>query len=128
MDYDRVLTAEEIEHKYGFILSQAVPVDRNGDVPRIAIFQELNPFAPEQIFCSAVVKAGAENLTASKKRVPVFIRLDRNRWADCGTWRAVSLDTGTASTKKASDITGRWDRNNHGPIWGILHLERADEV
>lgn len=127
MDYERILSAADLEAAYGFILSQAIPVDRNGDVPRIAIFQELNPFAPEQVFCSAVVQKGAETLATSGKPVPVFIRLKTNRWADCGVWKAAGLDTSSVIVKKASDLTGRWDRSNHGPIWGILQMERAED-
>lgn len=125
MEYQRTFTADELEAAYGFILSQAIPVDRNGYVPRIAVFQVLNPFATEQIYCSAVVRPGAEALVASKQPVPVFVRLDTNRWADCGLWIATDLDTSVSNAKKASDLTGRWDRSNHGPIWAILHLERA---
>lgn len=128
MDYERILTANELEKKYGFLLQQAIPVDRQGDVPRIAVFQELNPFAPEQIFCSAAVKDGAIVLSSSRQLVPVFIRLETNRWADCGKWRATELDSNTRNAKKASDMTGRWDRGNHGPIWAILHMEKMDEA
>lgn len=80
MDYERTLTADELESAYGFLLSQAIPVDRNGEVPRIAVFLELNPFAPEQIYCSAAVRRGAEAVLASKRGVPVFVRLETDRW------------------------------------------------
>lgn len=125
MGYERIVSAEDLGAFYGFILSQAIPVDRNGDVPRIAILQELNPLAPGQIYCSAVVRKGAEILEVSGKPVPVFVRLEPNRWADCGMWRAARLDTSVSSAKDASDMTGRWDRSNHGPIWAILHMERS---
>jgi hypothetical protein len=128
MDYDRIVTAEDIESEFGFVLSQALPVDRHGDVPRIAVFQELNPFAPEEIYCSVVVRKGAETLVETGKPTRVFVRLQQNRWADCGMYQAVRLDTNASSTRKASDLTGRWKREEHGPIWGILHLERASNV
>ena len=128
MRYSRTLAADQLESAYGFVLQQAIPVDRKGDVPRIAVFQELNPFAPEQIFCSAVVRDGAETLVRSGRPTRVFVRLEPNRWADCGMWKAVSLHTTPANAKKASDITGRTDRANHGPIWGILHMEEVPEA
>ena len=120
-----MLTAQLVERLYGFILRQAIPVDRNGDVPRIAIRQELNPFAPVQIFCSAVVRVGAETLIKSGRATDVFIRLQENRWADYGRWPAVGLDESSANTKKAGKVTGRMDRSTRGPIWGILLMEEA---
>jgi hypothetical protein len=125
MQYTRTLTAAELEGAYGFLLQQAIPVDRKGDVPRIAIFQELNPFAPDQIYCSAVVRDGAETLVRSGRPTPVFIRLDTNRWADCGMWKAIDLDSNPATAKKTSNDTGRWNKSNHGPVWAILHMEQA---
>lgn len=77
--YSRILSAAQLEAQYGFLLQQAIPVDRKGDVPRIAIFQELNPYAPEQIFCSAVVRDGAETLVRTGHPTDVWIRLDTNR-------------------------------------------------
>lgn len=127
VEYENVVTASEIEEKYGFVLSQAIPVDRQGDVPRIAVFRELNPYAPEQIFCSKAVRKGVKSLSGANGETDVYVRLVPNQWADCGRWRAISLDTNPSNVKKASDMTGRWDVSNHGPIWGILHMERAAE-
>ncbi|HEX2241088.1 MAG TPA: hypothetical protein VHJ82_08120 [Actinomycetota bacterium] len=121
-----VLSAEALEARYGFILRQAIPVDRHGDVPRIAVFQELNPDAPATILCSAVVQDGALVLVKSKGPVPVWVREGTNRWVNRGTWRAVDLDRTPKNLRHAEDMTGRWDSSNHGPLWGILHLEKVD--
>src|SRR5688572_8595333 len=111
MSYTRILTADQLEKQYGFILRQAIPVDRNGDVPRVAVFRELNPYAPEQIFCSAAVRDGAETLMRTGRATDVYVRLQENQWADYGRWKAVNLDTSPANTKNASNMTGRWDKS-----------------
>jgi hypothetical protein len=94
-------------------------------VPRIAVRQDLNPDAPDVILCSAVVEKGARALAASQAPVPVYVRLGTNQWVEHGIFRAVDLDLTIASAKKAQALTGR-DKNNHGPLWGILHLEKVD--
>ncbi len=120
-----ILSAEALEARYGFLLRQAIPVDREGEVPRVAVFQNLNPDAPEVILCSAVVQDGALALVKSKAPVPVWVREDTNRWVHRGTYRAVELDRTPKTLRHAEDMTRRWETSNHGPLWGILRLERV---
>lgn len=119
-------SAEALEALYGFSLRQAIPVDRNGDVPRISVLQELNPDAPGIILCSAAVERGAKVLMETEALVPVYVRLQSNQWVEHGLFRATSLDHARAALRHAEDMTGCWDANNHGPLWGILSLESSD--
>lgn len=123
---DDIHSAEALEALYGCSLRQAIPVDRHGDVPRIAVLQELNPDAPAIILCSAAVERGAKLLMETKAIVPVYVRLHANQWVEQGLFRATSLDHTRAALRHAEDMTGRWDVNNHGPLWGILSLEFSD--
>lgn len=119
-------SADALEALYGFSLRQAIPVDRNGDVPRISVLQELNPDAPAIILCSAAVERGAKLLMATRAIVPVYVRLQANQWVEHGLFRPTSLDHTRAALRHAEDVTGRWDAHNHGPLWGILSLEFSD--
>lgn len=120
-----VLSAEALQAQYGHLLRQAIPVDREGEVPRIAVREDLNPDAPEVILCSAVVQDGAQALIKSKTPVPVYVRRGENEWVDHGMFRAVDLDRTASKLRHAEDMTGRWDRDHYGPLWGILRMERV---
>jgi hypothetical protein len=118
-------SAEALEAQYGVPRQQAIPLVQ-GVVPRIAVRQDLNPNAPEVILCSAVVERGAQALVESKAPVPVYVRQGPNQWVEHGLFRAVELDRNPTAVKQAQEVTGR-DRDNHGPLWGILRLEQVDE-
>ena len=119
------VSAASIERQFGFLLQQAIPLDAQGDVPRIAVLRELNPEAPDNIYCSAVVREGAEHLASTGQRTRLFIRDAPNHWEDFGYVKAVFLDKTPSVVKKAENMSGRWDKGNHGPAVGGSQLRKG---
>lgn len=117
-----VLSIEEINELYGVSIDQSFPRDASGAVSLVAVKPDLNPEAPEIIYCSEAVRPAVETLLNSKIPVPVFVQVSTNQWQDRGQFVVDDLNSNEVAVRAAITRTKRDQGHDQGPIWALLYL------